>query len=71
MTRDPRPDGRVAAWRFERLIAAGFSKREALILARSGTVDLHAVLQLIDRGCPPWLAARIAAPLDLQLPRSI
>jgi hypothetical protein len=27
-------------------------------------VDLHELLVLVDRGCPPPLAARILAPLD-------
>jgi hypothetical protein len=27
-------------------------------------MDLHALLGLVDRGCPPDLAARILAPLD-------
>jgi hypothetical protein len=27
-------------------------------------VDLHDLLNLIDRGCPPPLAARILTPLD-------
>lgn len=33
-------------------------------LAQDGRTDVHALLQLIDRGCPPELAARILAPLD-------
>jgi hypothetical protein len=33
-------------------------------LAADGDVDLHDLLNLIDRGCPPHLAARILAPLD-------
>jgi muramoyltetrapeptide carboxypeptidase LdcA involved in peptidoglycan recycling len=60
----------LVAWRVDRLMAAGFSKHEALVLVRSGGVDLHAVLELIDRGCPPSLAARITASLDCDLPRS-
>jgi hypothetical protein len=31
--------------------------------------DLHALLELVDRGCPPALAARILAPLDEIDPR--
>jgi hypothetical protein len=27
-------------------------------------MDLHALLELVDRGCPPALAARILAPLE-------
>jgi hypothetical protein len=33
-------------------------------LARSDGTDLHRLLELVDRGCPPELAARILAPLD-------
>jgi len=36
----------------------------AEILARQDRVDLHELLQLVDRGCPPPLAARILAPLE-------
>jgi hypothetical protein len=36
----------------------------AVRLAEDCTIDLHAVLNLVDRGCPPALAARIFAPLD-------
>jgi hypothetical protein len=36
----------------------------AVRLAEDCTIDLHAVLKLVDRGCPPALAARIFAPLD-------
>jgi hypothetical protein len=32
-------------------------------LASDDRIDLHALLELIDRGCPPELAARIMAPL--------
>jgi hypothetical protein len=33
-------------------------------LAKDRRIDLHAMLELVDRGCPPRLAARILAPLD-------
>lgn len=35
----------------------------AASLASDVRLDLHELLQLIDRGCPPELAARILAPL--------
>jgi hypothetical protein len=54
----------VAEWRRDRLLAAGFASALAAELARDRDIDLHAVLGLIDRGCPPELAARIVAPLD-------
>ena len=27
-------------------------------------MDLHALIELVEHGCPPELAARILAPLD-------
>ncbi len=53
----------VARWRANRLRDAGFPDRLAGRLAGQ-RVDLHALLQLVDRGCPPDLAARILAPDD-------
>jgi hypothetical protein len=54
----------VVGWRRGRLLAAGFVPELAARLARDCRIDLHSVLDLIDRGCPPALAARILAPLD-------
>jgi hypothetical protein len=54
----------IAEWRRQRLRAAGFPAGLAADLAADCTFDLHAVLELVDRGCPPELAARILAPLD-------
>ncbi|MBV8943996.1 MAG: hypothetical protein JO286_10760 [Solirubrobacterales bacterium] len=51
-------------WRGRRLVSAGFQVDEAQRLARSDRIDLHRLLELVDRGCPPDLAARILAPLD-------
>ena len=50
-------------WRRRRLIAAGFDAELARHLS-DGDVDLHELLVLVDRGCPPHLAARILAPLE-------
>ncbi len=55
---------RVAAWRGVQLLRAGFEAELAAGLARDDAIDLHALLELTDRGCPPGLAARILAPLD-------
>lgn len=66
------PGGRVGAlgaWRRRRLIAAGFDAQLAAQLADDGAIDLHELLILLDRGCPPALAARILAPIDLPAPR--
>ncbi len=55
---------RWAAWRVRRLLAAGFPRPLARRLAADERVDLHALLKLVDRGCPPDLAARIVEPID-------
>lgn len=54
----------VVEWRRCRLTEAGFSLPLAAALSRTRDVDVHALLQLVDRGCPPELAARIVAALD-------
>jgi hypothetical protein len=53
----------VTAWRRKLLLTAGFDREMAGVLA-DRRADLHALLALVDRGCPPHLAARILAPLD-------
>ena len=65
--RSPGPPLDVVEWRLCRLREAGFPPVLASVLARQ-RVDLHALLELVDAGCPPELAARILAPLD-HLPR--
>jgi hypothetical protein len=54
----------VVAWRRERIAAAGFAAGLARALARDRRIDLHALIELTERGCPPETAARILAPLD-------
>ena len=54
----------VHTWRARRLRAAGFDQDLASELASDWRFDLHALLELTDRGCAPELAARIMAPLD-------
>jgi hypothetical protein len=53
----------VASWRRDVLVRAGFSAALADEFARDARLDLHDLLELVDRGCPPRLAARILAPL--------
>lgn len=53
----------VADWRWRRLVVAGFDPALARRLATTPGVDLHALLDLVDRGCPPELAARILEPI--------
>jgi len=59
-----RASSMFVAWRRRRLLCAGFDPRLAAKLASNLSTDLHAVLELVDRGCPPRLAARILAPLE-------
>jgi hypothetical protein len=54
----------VVAWRRGRLERAGFDPPLADALAGDRRTDVHALLELVDRGCPPALAARILAPLE-------
>jgi hypothetical protein len=54
----------VRDWRRARLERAGFGRALSRTLARDRRTDVHALLELVDRGCPPPLAARILAPLD-------
>ena len=53
----------VLEWRRRILERAGFETALAVRLAGDRRVDLHDLLALVDRGCPPDLAARILAPL--------
>jgi hypothetical protein len=51
-------------WRRARLIQSGFAPELATRLGWDGRIDIHDLLELVDHGCPPELAARIVAPLD-------
>ena len=51
-------------WRRDQLRRAGFDRDLADRIAAERTTDLHALIELVERGCPPELAARILAPLD-------
>jgi hypothetical protein len=62
--REPARSHDVAGWRQGLLLGAGFDPYLAAGLALDARVDLHALLQLVDLGCPPLLAARVLAPLD-------
>ena len=58
--------GEVVAWRRRRLGAAGFPSGLAGRLARDCRYDLHALIELTERDCPPALAARILEPLEMR-----
>jgi hypothetical protein len=54
----------VVLWRRERLREVGFDRRLASAVAEDCAYDLHAILDLVDCGCPAELAVRIVAPID-------
>jgi hypothetical protein len=53
----------VQSWRRCRLVEAGFPPALADLVSSDSRYDLHALLRLVDRGCPPELAVAIIAPL--------
>jgi len=60
----PLRDLHVVSWRRSRLLDAGFPPALAEEVAVDGAHDLHALIELVERGCPPELAVRILMPLD-------
>jgi hypothetical protein len=42
----------------------GLSSDSPARLAEDAHYDLHALIELVERGCRPELAVRIVAPLD-------
>ena len=49
----------VREWRFDALCRSGYECDAAVLLAANTEVDLHDAVDLVQRGCPPELAARI------------
>ena len=56
----------LIAWRRQYLSGVGVGVDAELAATVAGDLrwDLHALLQLLERGCPPHLAVRICAPVD-------
>ncbi len=54
----------VVSWRRDRLVEAGLPLPLASRVARDGRYDLHALIDLVERGCPAELAVRILAPIE-------
>ena len=63
-----RENADVFAWRHDQLAQSGFPESLAARIAGDGRFDLHALIELVERGCAPELAVRILAPLDAVLP---
>ena len=54
----------VVRWRRERLVEVGFPPALAARLAADARYDTHALIGLVEDGCPLDLAVRILAPLE-------
>jgi hypothetical protein len=57
----------VERWRREQLVDSGFPLSVAAQLAEDPRYDLHVLIELVERGCAPDLAARIVAPLEAEV----
>ncbi len=64
MMQRARSEAELLRWRRDQLAHAGFPLPLAARLARDPDYDLHLVIELAERGCPPDLAIRILAPLE-------
>lgn len=64
--RSRRPEQRqqLVIWRRQYLVGVGVDPQLAATVAADLRWDLNALLQLLERGCPPHLAARILDPVD-------
>jgi len=54
----------VVRWRREQLVHTGFPLPLAAEIAEDTRYDVHALIELVERGCRPELAMRILAPLE-------
>ena len=54
----------LVEWRRQYLARVGVDAELLAAVAADLRWDLHALLQLLERGCPPRLAARICAPAE-------
>lgn len=66
--REPAPEARrhpeAFEWRRDQLRHAGLAPEIARAVAGDERYDLHEILGLLERGCPPSLALDITAPLE-------
>jgi hypothetical protein len=60
------PVDEIERWRCDQLSGSGFSPALASAIASDARYDLHMLIELVERGCRPDLAARILAPLDAE-----
>jgi len=55
---------KVLSWRCRQLTVSGFPSELARRVAQDPAYDLHALIELVEQGCPPELAVRILAPVE-------
>jgi hypothetical protein len=63
-TTSQRASDEVVRWRREQLVASGFAAALATTVSENTRYDLHGLIELVERGCPPQLAVRILAPVE-------
>jgi hypothetical protein len=63
-TRTDRDSQGVVSWRREQLADSGFPLSLATRIANDSRYDLHALIELVERGCLPEFAVRILAPIE-------
>ena len=51
-------------WRRRELLDSGFPRSLAARIARDERYDLHQLIELVEHGCSPALAARILSPVE-------
>ena len=57
-------DAQVKNWRRDQLAASGFPLPLASRVAQDSRYDIHALIELVERGCRADVAVRIVAPLE-------
>ncbi len=60
----PRDARALANWRRMELLQSGFPQSLASRVARDERYDLHQLIELVQQGCSPALAARILSPVE-------
>lgn len=65
---NPAVDPDLLGWRRVQLLRAGFDDEQAFRVAADEAIDLHALIDLVECGCPPELALRILWPLEREDP---
>lgn len=60
------PPPELQEWRGRLLTETGLEPALARRVAADAGFDVHELIELVERGCPPRLAVRILAPLDAE-----